>query len=209
MFLNDLLHYSRKNMDENEAYNRELKGNKRGYLYNIMTNPNYEFTDATRMGAGQNIGFDVNMPQNPQEQYYKLTDEATRRAGLQPLDQHGNPTNIVQGTAVNDLFTDETFMSKANQGFDNFMGQQATRQDHTKEAGEYAGRLRQALGVGSGEPFNTNTWNPLATGDPGTFHTRDHGPGSLMSYDAARTQRQEWWSGLKKSSDLFKNVPRN
>jgi hypothetical protein len=189
MFLNDLLQYSRKNMDENEAYNRELKGNKRGYLYNIMTNPNYKFTDATRKGAGQNLGFDVEMPQNPQEQYYQLSNEATRRAGYEPLDQQFKPTRIVQGSAVNDLFTKETSVSKANQGYDNFMRQQDARQDYTEEVGDHLGFLRNALGAGSGEQFKANTWDPLTTGNPGTVYTSGHGTGSIKSYPATREQK--------------------
>ena len=192
MFLNDLLQYSRRNMDENEAYNRGLKGQKRGYLYDIMTNPNYGFTNATRQGAGQNLGFDVEMPQNPQEQQFLISEEMQRRFGQTAIDpQTGQPTRIVPGSVLSGLYSKETPMTKANQGLDQFYYEPKTRYDAPDLTSQYLGRNMNAFGLDLQQP----DWDYYKTGDlqqKGTYLTRGQGVGgqSMQSQDQTFAQRQ-------------------
>ena len=178
-------------MDENEAYNRGLKGQKRGYLYDIMTNPNYGFTNATRQGAGANLGFDVEMPQNPQERMFVVDPEVMRRNGSWLTDENtGLPTNMVPGSILSKIFQPKSAMSEAVQNFDTTMGRQDVRADYMREASQHMGMLGQALGFGSGEPYNTNTWDAVNTGNPNTVYTGGHGTNSLASYANTRSQKQ-------------------
>lgn len=179
-------------MDENEAYNRGLKGQKRGYLYDIMTNPNYGFTNATRQGAGVNLGFDVEMPQNPQEQQFLISEEMQRRFGQTAIDPRtGQPTRIIPGSVLAGLYSKETPMTKANQELDRFMYDRNTRYDASDLTSQYLGRSMNAFGLDLQQP----DWNYYKTGDlqqKGTYLTSGQGIGgrSMPSQNQTFAQRQ-------------------